>query len=211
MPDSSTFIAFVAASVLIQLIPGPGFLYIFARSINQGRVAGLLSAVGLVAGTLVHVFLAMIGLSAVLMASSEAFTLIKLAGATYLIYLGLKALISKTSPIKLSHSEYSTLSRVFIDGIIVSVFNPKVAIFFLAFLPQFVVAEAGSISTQFLILGLTFSGLALLIDGAFALLSDLLRRQLKPSVLSGHVPRVFSGIVFIGLGIATALMGRRPA
>lgn len=211
MPDTSTLIDFIAAAVLILLIPGPGFLYIFARSISQGRAAGLLSAVGLVAGSLIHVFAATIGLSAVLMTSSEAFMVVKWAGAAYLIYLGVKTLISKSHPFGSLQAERSTLARVFLDGVIVSVFTPKIAIFFLAFLPQFVSVDAGSISAQFLILGFTFAGLALVVNGAFALFSDLLRRKLKPSFLSGPAPRVFSGIVFIGLGIATAMMGRRPA
>jgi threonine/homoserine/homoserine lactone efflux protein len=211
MPDSSTYIAFIVAAVLVQLIPGPGFLYIFARCISQGRTAGLLSSVGLVAGSLVHVFAATIGLSAILMASSEMFILVKWAGAAYLIYLGVKALSARSTAIELSQPEHKKLIRVFLDGVIVSVFNPKVAIFFLAFLPQFVEPDAGSVSTQFLVLGLTFSGLALIIDGAFALLSDLLRNRLKPEILSGRATRVFSGVVFIGLGIVTALTGRRPA
>jgi threonine/homoserine/homoserine lactone efflux protein len=209
MPESTTLLAFVAAALLVLVIPGPGFLYILARSLAQGRLAGLVSAVGLVAGTLVQVGAAAAGLSALLMASATAFGIVKALGAGYLIYLGLRALFARQPSAGVEAAPPCSMFRVFIDGIVVSIFNPKIAIFFLAFLPQFVDPSQGPVPQQFLLLGLIFVVLALIIDGAFALLAGSLQHRLGGRVMKGPVSRYATGIVYIGLGVTTALVERR--
>ncbi len=209
MPSGNTLLAFIVAALLILVIPGPGFLYILARSLTQGRVVGLVSAVGLVAGTLVQVVAAVVGLSAILMASATAFGIVKALGAGYLIYLGLRAIFADQPSSKMGVAPPRTLIRIFVDGAIVSIFNPKVIIFFLAFLPQFVDPGLGAISLQILLLGLTFCALALFVDGIFALLAGSFQNRFGGRVMKGPLPRYATGCVYIGLGVATALVDRR--
>lgn len=209
MPSGTTLIAYAGAALLILLIPGPGFLYILARSIAQGRVAGFVSALGLVAGTLVQVFAAVVGLSAILMASATAFGVVKALGAGYLIYLGFRALFARQSPTETAGIAPHSMRRVFIDGAIVSIFNPKVIMFFLAFLPQFVDPNLGQVQMQFLMLGLVFVTLSLVVDGTFALVAGGLQQRLGGRVMKSSLPRYVTGLVYVGLGVATALVDRR--
>lgn len=140
MPDMTTLFLFSGAALLLLLIPGPAVLYIVARSASQGTRAGLVSTVGIHAGTLVHVAAAVVGLSAILVASANAFTIVKLAGAAYLLYLGVAALRSARASSKNSTHDLADrpLGRLFIDGAVVNILNPKTAVFFLAFVPQFI-------------------------------------------------------------------------
>ena len=138
MPESATLLGFIAASLVVLLIPGPGVLYVVARSLSQGLPAGLVSVLGLAAGALVHVAAAAIGLSAILLASATAFGGVKILGAAYLIYLGIQALLARGSNNERLKLGCRSLRRLFLDGVVISVFNPKIAVFFLAFLPQFV-------------------------------------------------------------------------
>lgn len=209
LPADNLLVGFIAASLVVLLLPGPGVLYIVARSLSQGRRAGLVSVAGLSAGALLQVIAATVGLSALLLTSASAFNIVKWLGAAYLIYLGLRALLARAPGIDAGKPETEPLSRLFADGVIISLFNPKIAIFFLAYLPQFVDPGQDSASLQILLLGLIYLGLALFTDGAYALLAGSLRQYLNERLVRGPLPRYGNGIVFIGLGIGALLSERR--
>jgi len=208
MLDGTLLIGFVATALVVLLLPGPGVVYVVARSVGQGYRAGLVSAVGLSAGALVHVVAAAVGLSAILLASATAFGVVKALGAAYLVYLGLRELFSRRRAAGLAPLPPAPLHRLFFDGVVVSVFNPKIAIFFLAFLPQFVDPALGQISLQVLLLGLIYVLLAVLTDGGYALLAGGLRQWLTGRFASGPWPRFMTGGVYIGLGVHAALAER---
>lgn len=203
MPDLSTLSVYALASVVVLLIPGPAVLYIVTRSIDQGRTAGLVSALAAGTGNSVQVLFAAAGLSAILAASSIAFSVIKYAGAAYLIFLGVRRLLTKEEVID-PDTPRDSLSRIYWQGVIICILNPKVALFFLAFLPQFVDPER-TIWTQVVILGLTFVGLGFLSDGLYALAAGTLGRWLRAR---WRMLRYASGSVFVGLGVSAALAKR---
>jgi len=207
--SSTSLLGFVAAALVLLLIPGPGVLYIVARSLSQGHRAGLVSVLGLSIGALVHVAAATAGLSAILLASATAFGIVKTLGAGYLIYLGIRTLFARGPAASMEASAPRPLYRLFRDGVVVSVLNPKIAVFFLAFLPQFVEPSRGPVPQQVLLLGLTYVGLALITDSGYAFLAGSLRHWLGGRVMQGPLPRYASGVVYLGLGVSTALTGRR--
>ena len=209
MPSGTLLLGFIAAALVVLLIPGPGVLYIVARSVAQGYRAGLASVLGLAIGALVHVAAATFGLSAILLASATAFGIIKVLGAGYLIYLGIRTLLSRQPTASMDAPTALPLSRLLTDGIIISVFNPKIALFFLAFLPQFVDPAAGPVPRQIFFLGLIYIGLALITDGSYALLAGSVRQRLGGRVMQGPLPRYVSGCIYLGLGAFAALTGRR--
>jgi len=214
MPSGSLLSGFVAAALVVLVIPGPGVLYIVARSLSQGRRAGLASVVGLAAGAYVHVAAAAIGLSAILLASATAFGIVKVLGAGYLIYLGIQTLLARRPLKKPDAPSPLPVYRLMMDGFIISVFNPKIAVFFLAFLPQFIDPAAGSAAGQIWLLGLIYVGLALVTDGAYAVLAgsvghSLGRRGIIGALMQGSLPRYAVGGLYIGLGVNAALTGRR--
>jgi len=209
MPTGTSLLGFLAASLVVLLIPGPGVLYVVARSVGQGHRAGLASALGLSAGALVHVAAATAGLSAFLLTSATAFGIVKALGAGYLIYLGIRTLFSSRPAVSMEATTPRSFYRLLTDGVIVSVFNPKIAVFFLAFLPQFVDPGRGPIPQQVLLLGLTYAALALVTDSAYAILSGNLRHWLGGRVMQGPLPRYVSGSLYLGLGVNAALTGRR--
>ena len=180
-----------------MLIPGPGVLYIVTRSLLQGRRAGLVSVLGLSVGALVHVAAATIGLSVILLTSATAFGIVKVLGAGYLIYLGLRALFTRQSPEGGETPTPHSLYRLFTDGVVVSVLNPKIAILFLAFLPQFVDSSQGSVAQQILLLGLFYVLLALFTDGACAILAGSVKRWIGGKIMQGPLPRYASGMVYL--------------
>jgi threonine/homoserine/homoserine lactone efflux protein len=209
-------IGFVFAALIVLVIPGPGVLYIVARSLAQGRRAGLASVVGLALGAYVHVAAAAVGLSAILLASATAFGIVKALGAGYLIYLGIQTLLARRPTTRPEVPVPLPAWRLMMDGVIISVFNPKIAVFFLAFLPQFVDPAAGSAAGQIWLLGLIYVGLALLTDGSYALLAgtvgqSLGRRGFIGSLMQGRLPRYVVGGLYLGLGVNAALTGRRTA
>jgi threonine/homoserine/homoserine lactone efflux protein len=206
MPDGTSLLAFVAAALVVLLIPGPGVLYVLARSLSQGQRAGLVSAVGLSAGAFVHVIAATVGLSALLFASAAAFGVVKALGAAYLIYLGIRAVMSRHANVDVEIPAPRSLRRLFTDGVIVSVLNPKIAVFFLAFLPHFADPLRGPVSVQIFVLGLLYCVLALCTDGAYAVLAGRLRRLMRGPMARGPLPQYASGVVYIGLGVSTALV-----
>jgi threonine/homoserine/homoserine lactone efflux protein len=207
--SSTSLLGFVAAALVLLVIPGPGVLYIVARSLSQGHRAGLVSVLGLSIGALVHVAAATAGVSAILLASATAFGIVKALGAGYLIYLGIRTLVTRHPPSSVEASPPRSLYRLFRDGVFVSVLNPKIAVFFLAFLPQFVEPSRGPVPQQVLLLGLVYVGLALITDSAYAVLAGSLRHWLGGRVMQGPLPRYASGAVYLGLGVSTALTGRR--
>ena len=208
MPGSASLLGFVVAALLVLLIPGPGVLYIVARSVSQGQRAGLASVLGLSVGALVHVAAATVGLSAILLTSATAFGVVKALGAGYLIYLGMRTLVARNSTAGVDASAPRSMHRLFTDGVVVSVLNPKIAVFFLAFLPQFVEQSRGPVPQQVLLLGLLYVALALFTDSTYAFLAGRLRRCLGGQVIQGPLPRYASGVVYMGLGVGTALADR---
>jgi threonine/homoserine/homoserine lactone efflux protein len=215
MPSGSTFVLFAAASLALLVIPGPAVLYIVTRSLEQGRRVGLASVLGVHVGTVAHVLAAAAGLSAILVSSAAAFTTVKYAGAAYLIVLGLRRLLGRGSSGKArAVVTPGSPARAFRQGVVVNVLNPKTALFFLAFLPPFLDPKRGPLFVQVVLLGLTFIGLGLLSDGAYALLASYLggrwrRRSSSPALFGGLGERL-SGLVYVGLGVLAAVT-RRPA
>ena len=209
MPSNASLSGFVAAALVLLVIPGPGVLYIVARSLGQGQRAGLVSVLGLSAGALVHVGAATVGLSAILLTSATTFEIVKALGAAYLIYLGVRTLLAPRATARAEVAPARSLSRLFMEGVVVSVLNPKIAVFFLAFLPQFVEPARGPVPQQVLLLGLIYVSLALVTDSGYALLASRLRRWLGGRVTDGPLPQYASGVLYVGLGVSTALTGRR--
>jgi threonine/homoserine/homoserine lactone efflux protein len=210
MPDASTFALFVAAALVLLIVPGPSVLYIVARSVEGGRTAGFVSVLGVQTGALVHIAFATLGLSAILASSAVAFSVVKWLGAAYLIWLGLKRIFGRDDDEDDVAVEPERLSRVFLQGVIVNTLNPKTALFFLAFLPQFVDPARGAAWTQILFLGANFVILALCSDGLYALLSGTaggwLRRRMKDAAIK-RGQRYVSGGVLIALGAVAAASG----
>jgi len=207
MIDLSRFPLFVIASLSLLLIPGPAVLYIVTRSIDQGRLAGVVSVLGIEVGGLFHVAAAALGLSAILLSSALAFSIVKYLGAAYLIYLGIRKLTTREKIEDSQSAEPTSLRRIFSQGVMVNVLNPKTALFFFAFLPQFVDSSRGSVAVQMLILGCTFVGLATITDGLYAILSGTFGYWLKGNLRFLKFQRYFAGTVYIGLGLTTALSG----
>jgi threonine/homoserine/homoserine lactone efflux protein len=210
MPDASTYGLFVAASLALTLVPGPAVLYIVARSVEGGRQAGLVSVLGIGVGGLVHVLFAAVGLSAILASSATAFSVVKWLGVAYLVYLGLQRILARDEGNAAVTVGREPLARVFSQGVVVNVLNPKTALFFLAFLPQFVDPSRGAVPAQIVLLGITFVVLALCTDGLYALLSGtaadwLRRRNENPRFRRGQ--RYVSGGVYLAMGAAAAASG----
>jgi threonine/homoserine/homoserine lactone efflux protein len=209
MPDLTTALVFSGAALALLVIPGPAVLYIVARSASQGRRAGLVSVAGIHVGTLVHIAAAVLGLSALIVASATAFTMVRLAGAAYLVYLGVttlrhhKALVDST-PASVPRSP----RRVFTDGVVLNILNPKTAVFFLAFVPQFVDVDAGNSTVQVAFLGMLFIALGLVTDGAYALAGGWIGTRLRRSPRLARRADTTAGVVYLGLGLTTALAGR---
>jgi threonine/homoserine/homoserine lactone efflux protein len=193
---------FAAAALALAVVPGPAVLYIVARSVDQGRFAGLVSALGIGVGSLVHVTAATIGLSSLLASSATAFTVVKYAGAAYLILLGIHRFLTREEVAEVAATPSRTLRKIFRDGVIVNVLNPKTALFFLAFLPQFVDPAHGAATLQILVLGLTFTVIALSSDSLWALAAGTLGGWLRRSRWYLGVKRWVTGMVFVVLGVS---------
>jgi threonine/homoserine/homoserine lactone efflux protein len=214
MPDPSKLALFAVAAVTLLVIPGPAVLYIVTRSVDQGRAAGLASVCGVHVGTLVHVAAAALGLSALLVSSATAYHAVRWLGAAYLVWLGVRRLLANDEDARPEADRRPRrlgLGRIFAQGVVVNVLNPKTALFFLAFLPQFVDVSRGSVPFQVVVFGVAFVLLGLVSDGTYALLASTgagwLRR--RPRVARGS--RLVSGGVLIGLGLTTALAGSRSS
>lgn len=205
--DSPRLAVFVVAALVLLLVPGPSVLYIVARSIDQGRRAGITSVLGIHVGTLVHIAAATAGLSALIVSSAVAFTAVKTAGAVYLIGLGLWTIFVRRAEPDVALGGQRALRRVFAQGIVVNVLNPKTALFFLAFLPQFVDPNAAHPALQVAFLGLLFMALGLVTDSLWAVVAGTAGGVLRRSARYVKIQRYVAGSVYVGLGVATALVG----
>ena len=196
---------FSVASILV-FMPGPNTLYIIARSIQQGRLAGIVSSLGVQVGTMVHIAAAAMGLSALLVSSALAFNVVRYAGAVYLVYLGIRTLL-REEKIEKARIQKAKLSRVFYQGVVVNLLNPKTALFFFAFLPQFINVGRGTVAMQIALLGAILIFLGTLSDSIYALASGSLGNWLRGNLKFARAQRYFAGSVYIGLGAATAFSG----
>ena len=207
MPDVSYLALPFVASLALIVAPGPAVLYIIGRSVDQGRTAGFASAAGIATGGLVHVAAAAIGLSALLASSAMAFSALKFFGAAYLIFLGLRTLLTRPDGGQVAARRPQTMRNLYSQGVVVQALNPKVALFFLAFLPQFVDPARGSAVQQTLVLGAMFVAIGLCSDSLYALAAGSAGDWLKRQPAFASAQRYIAGTVFIGLGVTTALAG----
>lgn len=207
MPEVTTLITFAGAAMILFILPGPAVVYIVTRSLSQGRTAGLVSVAGIHVGSAFHIVAAAAGLSALLAASSQAIAAVRLLGAAYLIYLGIRTLVSGVelpsgdAPVAVSYR------KVFTQGVVVNVLNPKVALFFLAFVPQFVDPSLGSTTLQIIVLGAVFIAAGVVSDGIYALAAGTLGNRLMERPGWRSASRYGAGTVYLTLGAAAALSG----
>jgi threonine/homoserine/homoserine lactone efflux protein len=207
MPTGSTIALFSLAAIALAVVPGPAVAYIVTQSVDKGRRAGIVSALGIASGGLVHVAAATVGLSALIASSAAAFTAVKLVGAAYLIVVGIRRILARDEPEPAVEVEETRLRRLYGQGVVVNVLNPKTALFFLAFLPQFV-DRHGSVALQVAVLGLVFASIALLSDLAYAVLADALAGRLRRSGRAARIRRFATGGIFVALGITAAAAHR---
>ncbi|GIL38732.1 LysE family translocator [Roseiterribacter gracilis] len=203
MFDSDALLLFIAAGLLLNLTPGPDMLYVIARTLGQGRAAGFASALGIGVGCFAHILAAAFGLTALLSAVPNAFDAVRLVGAAYLVWLGAKQIFARSDGAAAEAPQISSLGRIFRQGVITNVLNPKVALFFLAFLPQFVDPARGDAALQFLALGALFDVNGMLVLAAVVLAASRLRGLFQVGRARQMLERMM-GAAFIGLGIRLA-------
>ena len=210
MPSPSILALYAVAAVIVLLVPGPAVLYIVSQSLRQGRRAGIASVLGIHAGTLVQVAVAVLGGSYLLLTSALTYSLVKYLGAAYLIYLGVRKLLGRDEPraIEAGAPPRST-ALLFYQGMFVNVLNPKLALFFFAFLPQFVDRSRGAVPVQVATFGIVFVLLGLCTDGCYALVAGTVGPWLRGHARLLRGERYVVGTTFIGLGVAAALTGTR--
>jgi threonine/homoserine/homoserine lactone efflux protein len=204
MIESSSLALFVSAALVLLVVPGPAVMFIVARSLEQGRRAGIYSSLGLFVGGLAHVLAAALGVSAVIAQSAVAFSILKYMGAGYLVFLGIRTLNQKADPESFGRRTARNGLRLVLEGVVVNALNPKAALFFLAFLPQFVDPSAGPVVPQILTLGAIFLALGLATDTLYALLAGSARGLLSGGGRGTSFRRRVSGASYIGLGLITA-------
>jgi threonine/homoserine/homoserine lactone efflux protein len=208
IPSAQNLALFAGAALVLLLVPGPAVLYIVGRSVAQGRTAGMVSVLGIHTATFIHVLAAALGLAALLLSSALAFSIVKYAGAAYLIWLGLRKIFGPAEAAGANGvlPRYSH-ARLFRDGFVVNLLNPKTALFFFAFLPQFVDVGRGHVAMQITLLGVVFTLLGFCTDSAYALLAGTAGDWLRRSRGYLKVERYGSGLLFIGLGLVAAFSG----
>jgi threonine/homoserine/homoserine lactone efflux protein len=209
MIEFSQLYFFLGASLALLLVPGPAVLYITARSANQGRLAGLVSVLAIETANFLQAVAATLGLSAILLSSALAFDVVKYLGAAYLIYLGVRKLLVTEQGEDGQTIKSESLSRIYWQGFVINLLNPKTALFYFAFLPQFVDPAKGNVTAQTLFLGALFVGMAFITDSLYALLASSLADKLRSSKHFQKGQRYFAGWVYVGLGITTALTGSK--
>jgi threonine/homoserine/homoserine lactone efflux protein len=205
MPSLSTYLVFLATGMALLLVPGPAVLYVVTRSIEMGRGGGLASVAGITTGTIAYVTLAAAGLSSLLLASTAAFDAVRYAGAAYLFLLGIRRLLGRGVDDLEAESRPRTRRRVYAQGVVVNLTNPKTIVFVFAFLPQFVDPHAQHAWLQVLVLGLSFTVLGFLSDSAWALAAGTVADRLRGSKRLARVQRWFGGGVLVGLGVLAAV------
>jgi threonine/homoserine/homoserine lactone efflux protein len=203
VPDIGSIITFGIASIALLLIPGPAVIYILNRSVSDGREVGLAAVAGLELGNFMHVIAASAGLSAVLATSATAFNTVKWLGAGYLVFVGVRTLLTRPAAVS-GDSTSVSLKRSFTQGVVVNTLNPKVALFFLSYLPQFIDADKGAAWSQALVLGTTFVIIGCCTDGMYALTASALRTKLLTGRTLPIVQRYVAGTVFVALGVMAA-------
>jgi threonine/homoserine/homoserine lactone efflux protein len=209
MPDLMHLSLFLVAAIVLLLTPGPAVIYIIGRSLEQGRRAGLVSVLSVEVGNFLHVLAATFGLSALLLSSALAFTLVKYLGAAYLIYLGLRTLLTPVTAPSTEGLPRQSLRRIFAQGVLVATLNPKTALFFVSFLPQFVDPSRGAVTRQLFVLGSLFVLLGIVSDGLYALLAGKVGQWLKGTSAFRRTERYVVGSVYLALGGAAALADTR--
>lgn len=207
MPEPSTFIVFASAAIALLVFPGPAVIFIVTRSVAHGRTAGLVSVAGVHTGSVVHVAAAALGISALLATSATAFTIVKYLGAAYLVCLGLQRLLQRGHDERPTDTPPVPRGRLFGQGIVVNVLNPKTAIFFLAFLPQFIDPARGPVAVQIAVLGVCFIVLGIASDSTYALLAGTLAGRLRRTGGMRRRLNRASGVIYIGLGATAAVAG----
>ncbi|HEX6268616.1 MAG TPA: LysE family translocator [Anaerolineales bacterium] len=209
MIELSQLYFFMGATLVLLLVPGPAVLYITARSANQGRLAGLVSVLAIETANFLQAVAATLGLSAILLSSALAFDVVKYLGAAYLIYLGIRKLLASNEGTANGIIRPESLSRIYWQGFVVNLLNPKTALFFFAFLPQFVNPDRGNVTGQTLLLGTLFVGMAIITDSMYALLASSIADRLRGNRQFQKGQRYFAGLVYVGLGITTAFTGSK--
>ncbi|HUP27029.1 MAG TPA: LysE family translocator [Chloroflexia bacterium] len=209
MPQYQTLILFLAATLALNLTPGPDMLYVIARGVEQGRKAGVVSALGIGGGTLVHTIAVAAGLSTLLTSVPALYDAVRYAGAFYLLYLGVRTLLGRGQPELKSSLPTRNLGRIFVQGVTTNVLNPKVALFFIAFLPQFADPARGSVALQIVMLGLLFNLSGTTVNTIVGLLSGYLGSRLRQGSRLWRAQRWFTGGVFVLLAARLALPDRR--
>ncbi|MFS0647539.1 LysE family translocator [Siminovitchia sp. 179-K 8D1 HS] len=204
----STLSMFVVIVIGLFLIPGPAVLLVASRTVQSGRKGGIMAGLGIATGDLIHTLFATIGLSAILMTSALAFNIVKFAGVAYLFYLGLRAIMEKPSDPKLPNVSPATSIKSYTQAVLIEVLNPKTALFFLSFLPQFVHPEQGSTFFQFLVLGLVFVLLSAIYTTLIAVGVRLLAGVVKKISWISRLSGKFVGAIYIGLGLKVAFQSR---
>jgi threonine/homoserine/homoserine lactone efflux protein len=199
--------AFILVVFGLFLIPGPAVLLMITRSAHEGTKTGIITGLGIATGDFIHVLLAAVGFSAILMTSTAAFTIVKIAGAAYLLYMGIRAILAKASSIKMPDVVQESLLKVYRHGILVEALNPKTALFFLALFPQFVNAESGTIVTQFLILGVIFVVLTVIYTTILAVFTGRIGQLIKRGTGKNRWGQKVLGLLYIGLGLQVLLLG----
>lgn len=210
MPELSTILAFGAATIALLFIPGPAVIYILNRSISDGRNVGLAAVGGLEIGDAIQAMFAALGLSAVLATSASLFNMVKWAGVAYLLYVGIRTLMTVPSELGQDNAHVSR-RQAFRQGILVNALNPKTALFFLSIFPQFVNPNAEHATVQSLVLGAEFVMLATLFNGSLTLVASALRDLLLKGSALPFIRRYVSGFVFIALGLLAATAGHTSA
>ena len=209
MPTIETIILFMAAALALNVTPGPSILYVMSRSVGQGRTAGLVSALGLGTGSLIHAGAAALGLSVILAYSPLAYTVVKYLGAGYLVYLGVRILLVRDRQLRTAVLAHVSLTRVFWQGVVTELLNPKIVLFFMSFLPQFVDPARGSVAGQTLFLGLLFHVTGVPINMLVAVVGGAIASWLSQNPVFARVRNGLAGAVLIGLGVRLALSERR--
>jgi threonine/homoserine/homoserine lactone efflux protein len=205
--DLPNLSVFLLATLVLLLTPGPAVLYIIARSLDQGRLAGFVSVLSIETGNFILVLAATLGLSAILASSALAFSIVRYLGAAYLVYLGLRRILTRESTIDPAASERLSLGRIYRQGVTVAVLNPKTALFFFAFLPQFVDASRSPVPLQLLTLGSLFVLMAICTDSLYSFLAGTAGRWLKGTPAFLRFERYVAGSIYIALGLVAALSG----
>jgi threonine/homoserine/homoserine lactone efflux protein len=204
VPSLSTYAVFLATGMALLVIPGPAVLYVVTRSIEMGRQGGLASVAGITTGTFVHVGLATAGLSSLILASHAAFDAVKYVGAAYLIFLGVRRLLTRAEDRLEDEGRPRTRRRAYTQGVVVNLTNPQTIVFIFAFIPQFVDPNARHVWLQVLVLGASFACLGFLSDSAYALAAGAVAERLRGSRRIARFERWFGGSMLIGLGVAAA-------